>query len=168
MSPYTQQKFNIAIPPSDKMLLIIFILTAQTVIFPLQITEQCTTKSTQTLLQSLQTQLAYTKTLNDHLSRIILPNSINTSPRIMSPTLFNLIAKLPANNSFTLLTTPSRITPHHLSVQPPHYRYHFSPKILSYVQMSNGSTHYYPSKMILLWSILSFTFLYSKDLQRVL
>jgi len=104
MPPNHQQTFKIAIPLPDKMLPILPILTAQPVLFPPQIPATSATESTQILLQSLQTQLEFTKTLIDHLGKIIMPNNVSTPPRILSPTLFDFIVQLPPNESFTLLT----------------------------------------------------------------
>jgi len=157
------------------MILIVPILAVQPILIHLQISEKCATKSTQALapsilqsplMQSLWKQLAFTHTLIKCLNRMIMLNSISTSSRIMSKNLFDLIVKLPANALLTLLTTPSRTTLHDFSVQATHHWYCFLPKFLSYVETSTSITRYL-SKTTLLWSILSFTSPYSKDLLKV-
>jgi len=118
--PYPQQQFNTATTQPEKMTPILPTLQVESIIVPPQIPENCATKSTQTLMQSLQKQLEITQKLIDHMSRMFPPNSLHISSRIMPKTLFNLIAKLPPNDSITLqaLTHQSKITPNHFPVQP--------------------------------------------------
>ncbi len=135
---------------------------------PSWIPENCITE-TNTLMQELKKQLAITHTLIDRLSMTIMPSSIITSPRTTQQTLFDLIAKLHPNDPLKLQvsTPPFRITKNHrFNVKPTNHRYQFSPKLLRYVKTSTGTTQYHLSTN-LLWSILSFTFPHSKDLQKV-
>jgi len=122
-------------------------------------------------MQELKQQLALTQTLIEQLSMMII--SIITPPRITQQTLFDLIAALHPNDPSTLpgslethSTPPSRITADHFTVIPTNHRYQSLPKLLGYDKMSTSITQYHLPKN-LLWSILTFTFPHSKDLQKV-
>jgi len=121
-------------------------------------------------MHELKKQLAFTQTLIKRMSMMIM-SSIITSLRIMQPTLFNFIIALHPNNPSTLPVSkpPSRITKDHFTIKPTNHQYQFPPKLLRYAKTSTSTsiTQYHLSKN-LLWSILSFTFPHSKDLQKVL
>jgi len=166
MPSYPLQKSNPATPPSDKMMWTTPILKVQSILSPLQIPDQCAIEPTQTMIQLLWKQIEFTQTLIGCLSQMLMSHSISISPRITTQTLFNLIAKLQPNKLLTILTTPSRTTLQNILVKPTYHQYQFPSKLLGSVKPSTGVTHHHLSKVII-WSIISLTFLHSKDLQKV-
>jgi len=129
--PHPQQTFNPATPLSANMTPILPVIQAQSVLFPPRIPETCQAESPQTMMQQLRKQFDITQTLITRLSRMIMSNSVDTSPSILSQNLFDLIAELPRNDPLPLLTTPSRTTLQN-QVYPTHHRYWFPQNFLGH------------------------------------
>ncbi len=170
MPLYPQHKFHSDTPLSDTMTQITPTLKIQPILSP-NLPNRHAIKPPQTMMELLRKQFEITQTLIDRLSRMLLPHNVDTSTNIMSQTLFDLIAALPPNELLTMLTTPPRTTLPNILVglQPTHCWYRIPPKLSASIKTSTDTSinnHYHLSKTIL-WSTLSLTFLYSKDLQKV-